>query len=195
MKAMPPNSITLPQFSLAFVTFGVLLVLALLWPETTLDDVDLGRTKATIWVTSLMLLPSLALYPYRTLSQRMANVVHLFWTFAYLLFLVHAYWAIFVIFNGLKDTFVQMGIPIASINFLLVILWGLDVLLLWFAPSRTPPAARFQIAVRTLTFLIFATTFLFLRSGPVHILGIIFAAVISLSLAIRLWVRERAVQY
>jgi hypothetical protein len=191
MKASPPADITLPQFTAAFVAFGVLAVLALLWPELT-QALDLNRTKATIWATTLLLIPALVLYPFHTLSARIANLAHLFWTFAYLMFLLHAYWAVFVIFDGVADTFRQMGPLIASVNFLLLIWWGLDVLLLWAARSQTPRAARFQWATRVFTFLVFAITLIALRGGSVRALGIVFAALVVVALAVRLWARDRS---
>ena len=191
MKASPPADITLPQFTAAFVAFGLLAVLALLWPEFT-QALDLNRTKATIWATTLLLIPALVLYPFHTLSARIANLAHLFWTFAYLMFLLHAYWAVFVIFDGVADTFRQMGPLIASVNFLLLIWWGLDVLLLWAARSQTPRAARFQWATRVFTFLVFAITLIALRGGSVRALGIVFAALVVVALAVRLWARDRS---
>jgi hypothetical protein len=191
MKASPPADITLPQFTAAFVAFGLLAVLALLWPEFT-QALDLNRTKATIWATTLLLIPALVLYPFHTLSARIANLAHLFWTFAYLMFLLHAYWAVFVIFDGVADTFRQMGPLIASVNFLLLIWWGLDVLLLWTARSQTPRAARFQWATRVFTFLVFAITLIALRGGSVRALGIVFAALVVVALAVRLWARDRS---
>jgi hypothetical protein len=191
MKASPPADITLPQFTAAFVAFGLLAVLALLWPELT-QALDLNRTKATIWATTLLLIPALVLYPFHTLSARIANLAHLFWTFAYLMFLLHAYWAVFVIFDGVADTFRQMGPLIASVNFLLLIWWGLDVLLLWTARSQTPRAARFQWATRVFTFLVFAITLIALRGGSVRALGIVFAALVVVALAVRLWARDRS---
>ena len=191
MKASPPADITLPQFTAAFVAFGLLAVLALLWPELT-QALDLNRTKATIWATTLLLIPALVLYPFHTLSARIANLAHLFWTFAYLMFLLHAYWAVFVIFDGVADTFRQMGPLIASVNFLLLVWWGLDVLLLWTARSQTPRAARFQWATRVFTFLVFAITLIALRGGSVRALGIVFVALVVIALAVRLWARDRS---
>ena len=191
MKASPPADITLPQFTAAFVAFGALAVLALLWPELT-QALDLNRTKATIWATTLLLIPALVLYPFHTLSARIANLAHLFWTFAYLMFLLHAYWAVFVIFDGVADTFRQMGPLIASVNFLLLVWWGLDVLLLWTARSQTPRAARFQWATRAFTFLVFAITLIALRGGSVRALGIVFVALVVIALAVRLWARDRS---
>jgi hypothetical protein len=189
MRATPPGDITLPQFTAAFVPFGVLALFALLWPETT-QDLDLGRTKATIWVTSIMLIPVYVLYPFRTVSTHVANLAHLYWTFAYLLFLLHAYWAVFVIFHGIADTFKQMGPLIAGVNFLLVLWWGLDVVLLWTVRGKSPAAARFQIATRAFTFVVFAITLIALRGGSVRILGIVFVATTVLALVVRWLVRE-----
>lgn len=190
MRTTPPADITLPQFTAVFVAFGALTVFALLWPEAVQAELALGRTKATIWTTSILLIPGLVLFPYRALSARIANLAHLFWTFAYLEFLVHAYWAIFIVFGGIADTFRQMGALIAGVNFLLVGWWGLDILLLWTVRGSSPAAARFQIATRSVTFLIFAITLLALRGGPVRSLGIVFVVSIALALAVRLWVRE-----
>jgi hypothetical protein len=190
MRATPPADVSLPQFTAVFVTFGALAMFALLQPELT-QNLTIGRTKATIWVTSIMLIPALVLYPFRTLSGRVANVSHLCWTFAYLLFLLHAYWAVFVIFDGVVDTVRQMGLLISSVNYVLVLWWGLDVVLLWTVRSTSPAAARFQTGTRAFTFLVFAITLIVLREGPVRILGIVFAAAVILALLLRLWARER----
>jgi len=192
MRATPPNDITLPQFSAAFIPFGLLAIAALLYPEMLQNvALDLGRTKATILVTSVMLIPALVLYPFREVSQRVANSAHLYWSFAYLLFLLHAYWAVFVIFSGVANTFKQMGTVIASVNFLLLFWWGFEAILLWTARSTSPAAARFQIATRVFTFLVFAITLVFLRGGSVRTLGIIFIAAAVLAQIVGLLVRER----
>jgi hypothetical protein len=191
MKPVPPYGITLGQFTAAFVPFGVLAVGALLWPELT-QALDLNRTKASIWTTAILLIPALVLYPFRTVSQRVANLSHLYWTFAYFMFLIHAYWAVFVIFDGIADTFKQMGRLIAGVNFLLVIWWGLDVLLLWIVRGTLRHTAKFQLSTRVFTFLVFAITLVALRGGSVRILGIVFVACVVLALLVRLWVGDRS---
>jgi hypothetical protein len=189
MKAIPPQEITLGQFTLVFISWGLLAVGALIWPEFT-EALDLNRTRATIWVTSILLIPAVALYPFRSASQCTANLAHLFWTFAYLMFLLHAYWAIFVIFDGVRDTFAQMGIIIAGMNFLLLGWWGLDVVLLWTVPSESNRMHRFQRATRVFTFLVFALTLIVLRGGPARVLGGVFVGVVALALAVRFWARD-----
>lgn len=190
MKAIPPQEITLGQFTLVFVSWDLLAVGALMWPELT-QSLDLNRTKATIWATSILLIPALTLYPFRSASTRIANLAHLYWTFAYLMFLLHAYWAIFVIFHGVRDTFAQMGIPIAGMNFLLLGWWGLDVALLWTVPSYSPRMDRFQRATRVFTFLVFALTLIVLRGGAARVLGYVFVGAVALALAVRFWARDR----
>jgi hypothetical protein len=167
MKAIPPQEITLGQFTLVFISWGLLAVGALIWPEFTE-----------------------ALDPFRSASQCTANLAHLFWTFAYLMFLLHAYWAIFVIFDGVRDTFAQMGIIIAGMNFLLLGWWGLDVVLLWTVPSESNRMHRFQRATRVFTFLVFALTLIVLRGGPARVLGGVFVGVVALALAVRFWARD-----
>ena len=166
MRPSLPSSITLNQFTAAFFPFGVLLSAALLWPEKT-ETLDLDRTRATIWAASTLLIPAFALYPFAGLSMRVANLAHLFWTAAYLVFLVHAWWAVFIIFHGIADTFKEMGALIAGMNFLLVIWWGIEVLLLWTVRHTLNGFAVFQLATRIFVFLVFALTLLVLRAtGP-----------------------------
>jgi hypothetical protein len=190
MKAIPPQEITLGQFTPVFVSWGLLAVGALMWPELT-QSLDLNRTKATIWATSILLIPALTLYPFRSVSRRTANLAHLYWTVAYLMFLLHAYWAIFVTFHGVRDTFAQMGIAIAGMNFLLLGWWGLDVVLLWTVPSYSPRMDRFQRTTRVFTFLVFALTLIVLRGGPARVLGYVFVGAVALALAVRFWARDR----
>jgi hypothetical protein len=140
---------------------------------------------------TILLIPALALYPFAATSKRVANLAHLIWTCAYLAVLVHGYWAVFVIFDGVADTFRQMGFPIAAVNFLLLMWWGLDVLLLWTLPRESRALRHFQWSARVFTFLMFSLTWIVLRGGPARILCIVFAASIVTAVAVRLWARER----
>jgi hypothetical protein len=192
MRPSLPSGLTLNQFTVAFVPFGLLLSASLLWPETT-QSLDLDRTRATIWAASALLIPAFALYPFAAVSARVANLAHLLWTFAYLTFFVHAWWAVFIIFHGIADTFKEMGALIAGANFLLVIWWGIEVLLLWTVRFAAHGFAVFQLATRIFVFLVFALTLLVLRAtGPAKALGIALVAVTIGALAIRLWAGKPA---
>jgi hypothetical protein len=192
MRPSLPSGVTLGQFTAAFVPFGLLLSAALLWPEST-QSLDLYRTKATILAASALLIPAFALYPFAMLSTRVANLAHLFWTFAYLTFLVHAFWAVFIVFHGVADTFKEMGTLIAGMNFLLLIWWGIEVVLLWTVRHVSHGFAVFQWATRTFVFLVFAVTLLFLRATPpARLLGIVLVVATLGALVISRWAGARA---
>lgn len=190
MTSDSPQGITLGQFTTVFVPFALLLAWSLLQPELG-GDLELGRTKLTIWATTILLLPALVLYLFRDLGQGVANLAHLFWTAALIAFLVHAYWAIFIIFDGVADTFRQQGPMIAGGNFLLLGLWVLDVLLLWLAPPHRWRRIL-QDIVRILAFAVFALTLVVLRGGPVQLLGFVFVGVLVVAGVIRLGTQVRA---
>jgi hypothetical protein len=191
MRPSIPSGVTLGQFTAAFVPFGLLLSAALLWPEST-QSLDLYRTKATILAASALLIPAFALYPFAVMSARVANLAHLYWTFAYLTFLVHADWAVFIVFHGVADTFKEMGTLIAGVNFLLLIWWGIEVLLLWTVRHVSHGFAVFQWATRVFVFLVFALTLIFLRgTPPARLLGIVLVVATLAAWFVRHWAGDQ----
>jgi hypothetical protein len=186
-----PQGITLAEFSSAFVVFGVLLVAALIWPEGT-GALNLNRTKATIWATAVLLNVALIVYPFRSVSPALNNLAALFWTFAGLAFLTHAYWAVFIIFDGVIDTFRQMGLVIAGINFLLTIAWSLDVVLLWMMKRDLRWLDIAHAAIRIFAFIVFAATLVILRGGSARVLGIVFTSTVIVAVMVRVLARARA---
>lgn len=190
MPYASPARISLGQFTTVFVPFGLLFAWALLTPELE-GDLDLGRTKLTIWATTLLLLPALVLQLFRSVDRAVANLADLFWTAALLMFLVHAWWAIYIIFDGVADTFAQQGAVIAGGNFLLLVLWVVDVLWLWLAP-HSGPRPVFHVVVQVIAFLIFAFTLVVLRGGAVQMLGFVFVGALVLAGIVRLGTHVRA---
>ena len=184
MMSHRPRAITLGQFSAVFIPFGILLVGALMWPETT-DAVDLNRTIATIWAATVLLGVALTVYPLRGISQGTNNLASLYWTGAWLIFLAHAYWATFIIYDGVADTWHQMGPKIAGANFFLTFWWSMDVVLVWTVIREPRWLTWFHIAARLFAFLVFAVTLLFLRAGPARYLGVIFVLAVLAALAVR----------
>ncbi|HUG37692.1 MAG TPA: hypothetical protein VML54_12115 [Candidatus Limnocylindrales bacterium] len=178
-----PEDVRLSEFTLAFLVMGALLLWSMWQPELA-GDLELGRTKLTIWATTFLLAPALVLYLFRTVSRGTANLAALFWTAAWVVFVAHAYWAVFIIFDGVEDTFAQQGTVIASGNFALLGLWTLDVILLWLLPARFQ-FVPFQVLARLLAFAIFAFTLVGLRGGAVQMLGIAFIAVVVVAAIIR----------
>lgn len=182
-----PRRLSLEQITLALVATGGVTLWALLAPELG-GHLDLGRTNLTIWATTFLLLPALAFYLFRTAGQGAANLSHLFWTGAWAIFIVHAYWAVYIIFDGILDTIRQMGIPISAGNFLLTVLWTVDVVILWLPPLARRVPIRVQHLIRFIAFLIFALTLVGLRGGPVQVLGFVFVGVLALAVLLRLLV-------
>jgi hypothetical protein len=191
MRSRQPG-ISLTQFTNTYVPFALLIVVALVLPETT-PNPDRYRTIFTIWATIVLLIPALCLYAFSDVSDGIHNYWHLFWTFSYLAFLFHFYWAVFVIFKGVHGTFVGQGNLIAATNFFLTAWWGTDVMLSWFVPSG-PTWLRWERAgAHVFVFLIFAFTTLVLRPTAItKVLGLGLTVAVAFSFAIWLIARESA---
>jgi hypothetical protein len=178
-----PTSLTLAQITLVNVATGVLIIWTMIAPELG-GSLEMGRTKLTIWATTFLLIPAIGLWLFRTADQSVANLAYFFWTGAWVLFVLHAYWAIFIIFDGIADTFVQQGTVIAGGNFLLLGIWTLDVLMIWLLPSRMQ-SYWFQLGARLLAFLIVALTLVVLRGGAIQILGFVFTGTLVVAALVR----------
>jgi hypothetical protein len=215
MPTLPARQrITLAQLTLTFVPFGLLLAAALLLPEVLvpggtppfhwLEDaiglnepqlrpvpagtslLALNRAILTIWLSTALLIPAVCLYVLPARSAAQANYARLFWTFSYLAYLVHFYYAAFVIFGGVAGTFEHMRQPIAATNFLLTAWWTLDVLIAWLAPPERPWVRRERAAAHAFIFLVYVITDLFLRPTFVRYLGILLLVSVLLCLLVRL---------
>src|SRR5260370_18176405 len=132
---MRAHDITLKEFTYTFVPFALLLSAALLGAEATVDLAKYRMIYA-IWASLALTIPSLVVYILPKMTQTRQNYSTLFWTFGYLAYLVHFYYAVFVHYHGsLAEVFSQQGLKIAGPNFLLTFWWGLDVILAWTADS------------------------------------------------------------
>src|ERR1700722_16254656 len=136
MAPLNSRKTTLVQWTLTFVPFSLLLTLALVLPEgltpggtphlhwldhaLSLDNpaarsvppgtplLALLRAVLCIWLSTLLLIPAASLYILRDRSIARANYALLFWTFSYVAYLIHFYYAAFVIFGGVEGTFANM---------------------------------------------------------------------------------------
>ena len=208
-----PGRVTLTELTFTFVPFGLLLAAALLLPETAapearsgvpgLDEIlgvndpelhpvpkgtpvlPLYRAILSVWVASLLLIPAVCLYvlPARSASRR--RYALLFWTFSFLAYLVHVWYAAFVIFGGVRGTFDNMRLPIAATNFFLTGWWALDVLLAWLAPPWAWVRLE-RTAAHIFVFLVFVVTELFLRPTAVRYVALALAASVAVCLLVRL---------
>jgi hypothetical protein len=181
---------TFPQFANCYVPFAILMTVALLAPEAT-QNLDRYRTIYTIWATILLLIPTFCFYIFSDAGEAVFNYWRLMWTFSYLAFLFHFYWAVFIIYKGIPGVFHGQGILKASINFLLTTWWGVDVLLSWLVPS-SPFWLRLERGLsHTFVFVIFVLTTLTLRPSPVNKgLGVALLSVVAVAFIVWLIVRE-----
>ena len=94
--------------------------------------VDLHRTFFTAWAALLLVTPALCLFPFHRTSPKAAGYWLAFWTAGFLAFVVHLYWAIFVIFEGdwsRISTSSRVSAPV--IDSVFAVWWALDVLVAW----------------------------------------------------------------
>jgi hypothetical protein len=183
-----PHDVTFGQFTIVFVIAGLLLAWVLLRPEMD-GDLELGRTRLTMLASVLLLMPALVLYVFRGSGQRVANLSHLFWTAALIVFIIHTYWGAFIFYDGIADTFLNQGMPLASANFTLLTVWVVDTALLWFAPAHRY-GALFHKVVRVIVFALIGLDLIVGRTGVAHTLGFVFVAVVLLAAVVSLAARR-----
>jgi hypothetical protein len=183
---LPRFQISLGQFVLVYTVFALLISAALLAPEMS-PNPDRYRTIYTIWSTFILLAPAFCLYLFSSLNNAIRGYWRLFWTFSYLAYLFHFYWAVFVIFGGIAETFTGQGPLIASVNFVLTLWWGIDVVLSWTITNE-PTWLRIERAlVHVFVLLVFVITALLLRPKPItKFLGML--TLVSVGFSLLIWI-------
>ena len=205
--------VKLAQFATAFIWFSTLTTLALLWPERT-DDLILGRIVATIWACTAMLIPAYIFYPFRSATDRMAALAHLFWSFAFVLCVMHVVWATAVNFASVKDLYDHMlskglfgfttvtifgwvtvapaahtSIFMVALNSLLLLWWAFDVYKLWTIPQDKVPSwyPRYQSLTRIAFFIGFLANLLLYGDQQRDFLGIPIVSSQILAIVLLAW--------
>jgi len=179
------------RFLNVYILTALLICAGLLAAELSMKNLDLARTVYTIWVTTLLLAPALGFFLFRHATRAAYEYWILYWTFAYLAYLVHFYWAVFVIFGSPAQAFIGQGAFIASTNFLLTFLWGVDVVLAQIIRGEPKWLLTIRIAAHLLVFVAFAATALFLKDGVIRIIGGFMTGTVLLCALVRLLAWER----
>ncbi len=148
---MNPTAERYRPFVNVFVPFALLVTLAnliaemgqvpipaLLENNTSLSsrlagNLTFARVVYTIWITFIIALPGLVLFLLHDLGSASPIVYRywqLFWSFGFLAYLMHAYFATAVWFEWDWAQIVRrQTLPVVIVNYLLLVLWGLEVLI------------------------------------------------------------------
>jgi hypothetical protein len=213
MRTYPETAIvTRARFIFVGVVFLVLVVLAhggaylkawldLRGPAADAHTAAYYKVIFTIWATVVLITPALCFQIFSR-SDAPNTYWRAFWTFGYLAFLVHVYWAVFgtcggdwsVVFNSkvAPPNHPECVVDHPGPDFFLTAWWGLDVALAWLVWDNNKLVRVQRGAVHLLAFLMFfGATVLAPKSGIVaHLLGIVMLLAVMGCLVLRLIIRE-----
>lgn len=176
---------TFSQFANVLVLFGLALVIALLVPETE-QNLLKGRIAYTIWVSLLLVTPALCLYMLPNPTLQRQSYANLFYTFAYLAYLVHFYYTVFVFFGGFVGMWKGFSHPIAISNLILTVWWALDIFLAWSDPKPARWLTIERYLARLLVFMSFFLSAVIFMPGPVKLLGALMTVCLGTCALIRM---------
>jgi hypothetical protein len=177
--------ITLVDFTLAFVPFAILLGAALLAAEQT-PDPGFYRTVYTIWATAALVTPALCAFVLPSDSPHRRATWILFWTFAFLVYIVHLYYAVFWVYHGSFNEFMAgQGWFAAVNNVLFTGWWLLDILLAWFYRHDVRWVRIERVLAHWYIGLTFFASTLILKHGFINVIGAVMAASVVVCLLIR----------
>ncbi len=183
--------ITLTDFAIAFVPFGILLGGALLAAEATLD-LGFNRTVYTIWVTTALVTPSLSAFALPSASTRKRNTWLLFWTFSFLVYLIHVGYAVFSVYHASPREFLTgQGLFPAIINVIFTIWWAFDLSLAWFYPSAATWVRIERAAAHVFIGLTFFVSTVILKHGFINVLGVLMTVSVLVCLMVRFDAKRR----
>jgi hypothetical protein len=99
---------------------------------------DLHRTFFTAWAALLLVTPALCAFLFRRSSASADRYSLAFWTVSLIAFLVHFYWAVFVMFGNdwarIGQATGRVSAPVPDT--IVTVWWGLDVLAAWLLRSE-----------------------------------------------------------
>jgi len=183
--ALGTYRITLPEFTLSFVLFALLLSAALLAPESTMD-LGFYRTVYTIWATTALVTPALCTLMLPGDSQSKHSIWILSWTFAFIAYSVHVYYAIFYVYHGsLHEILAGQGRFAALNNLIFTAWWLFDILLAWFYYGNARWVWNQRVAAHVYIGLTFFVSTVILKRGFINVIGIIMVLAILVCLAYR----------
>lgn len=178
------NSGKLQRFAVVYFLFAIAASMVLLIPEGT-EDPTHWRIIFSIWATTLFLIPTVIFFFFSDVSRRIREYWYYFATSAFLLYLIHFFYAVVVHFDGLRGTFRGQGYLIATGNFLLTLIWSIDLLMMWTVSRidyRSWNRHLYSLLVVVVAFLFFS---IIRNDGVVRWIGVSLALGTGLSIYLR----------
>jgi hypothetical protein len=172
-------------FTISFVPFGLAISAALLYALTE-QNLNLYRARFTIWVSLALVLPALCLYTLGLRNPARWSYWRWFWTFSYLAYLIHFYWSLRAFHYNVEHIYDKQGALVATSNFVLTGLWGLDVVLAWLPVARWRPVQIERFLTTILTCVSFFVAAVLFKTGFVRGLGIAATVIVGACLVFRI---------
>ncbi|MDP1895935.1 MAG: hypothetical protein Q8K34_11805 [Hydrogenophaga sp.] len=117
---------------------------------------DLHTTFFTIWAALILVVPALCLLPFRHRSAKAADYWLAFWTVSLLVFLVHFYWAVVVVFgNDWSRILNTPRVTVPRLDTVFAAWWVADVLIAWLWRSEALWVRVQRWGVHALALLLF----------------------------------------
>jgi hypothetical protein len=183
------RTITLTTITTTFVPFGLGVSAALLAAEMT-QSLTHARLIYSIWVSLALATPALCLYVLPARSEERRGYWLLFWTFSYVAYLVHFYYAFILTYHAsIPELYVNQRVLIATSNLIVTALWGIDVLLGWVADPNARSVRIVTAAAHLLVFVTFFASSVLIFGGPGRLFGLAMTAAVAACLLYRIAVR------
>ena len=179
------RGISLAELAFTVVPTVIFLAAALVEPAWT-SDPTAHRIINSIWLATILLIPALCLYALPQADDARRRYALLFYTCAYVAYLAHFYYAVFVRFGGIAATFEGMPKRTATPTFILTAWWTIDLLIAWFGRASSKMVRFERLAAMSFLYLVFVVAELFLRPTAIKYLGIAMAILVPLCLLTRL---------
>ncbi|MDD0837462.1 hypothetical protein PSQ40_02645 [Curvibacter sp. HBC61] len=117
---------------------------------------DLHRTFYTIWVSLILATPALATLPAAARSATAFRLWRITWTASWVVFAVHFYWAVVVLFgNDWQRILNTPRVSAPRLDTVFAVWWTVDVLLAWCHAGRAPWLRWQRAGVHGLAFVLF----------------------------------------
>jgi hypothetical protein len=176
---------TLDQLTFAFVPFSLMLAASIL-SAVTQPAVAYARTQFLIWTALVLATPALAEYVLAFGRRPLSNYWRLFWSFAWITYLVHFQYGFGSLFHGqLRAVLVSQGAVVAVSNFLATGLWSFDALVSWITRQRPAWILSVRSVTHLLIFVSFFLSAVIFHSGVVRWLGLAMTVTVGATIVIR----------